>query len=170
MAGPSDTTTIADLDKVVASDIHVKFADKKWKLPGDAPSELLLRITLLTEELEQAIEARNAEDMLALREEISENVEELFRLRNPSLPEGTIRMSDGQVGELVAKLFAHYYGAAIEDAASEEDNEGGDRPTEDQEPETTPSSASEKPSPRRPRAPRKRRGAAASRSSASSAT
>lgn len=172
MAASKDTSTIADLDKVVASDIYVVLNGERRPLPGDAPSELLLRITLLSEELEKAVEAKDAPRMLEIREEISANVEELFALRNPQLPEGSITLSDAQVGELVAKLFAHYYGKAVEDAAAEEEAEAA-RPTEEEPeaetPPTTPRSESAKPSPpSSARRSRRARSSARSRSSASS--
>lgn len=172
MADKGSTSVIADLDVVVASDIYVVLGGKKRPLPGDAPSELLLRVTLLSEQLEDAVQDKDPERMLELREEISENVEELFRLRNPTLPDGSINLSDGQVGELVAKLFKHYYGKAIEDAEAEE--AGSTRPTAaEPEPEeaeeTTPPPESAKPSRPRQAAPKRRR-SSRSRSSASSRT
>jgi hypothetical protein len=167
MAGKGNTTVIADLDTVVSPNIYVQLDGAKHPLPGDAPSELLLRVTLLSEDLEGAVEAKDPERMLELREEISESVEELFRLRNPALEAGTINLSDGQVGELVAKLFKHYYGKAVEDAEVEE---GGERPTEPEAeaPETPQRPRSEQPS--RTRQAGKRRRSPRSRSSASSRT
>ena len=173
----STTTLVADLDKVVSANIHVQLDGVKHALPGDSPSELLLRITLLSEQLEEAVQAQDADRMLEIREEISDNVEELFRLRNPLLEEGSINLSDIQVGELVSKLFAHYYGAAIEDARREAEEEAAAaRPTPaeaEAETPTSPSSRSEKPTPpSSSRAPRRRRrtSSARSRSSASPKT
>jgi hypothetical protein len=176
-APEESTSLVADLDKVVSPNIYVQLEGVKHALPGDSPSELLLRITLLSEQLEEAVEAKEAERMLEIREEISDNVEDLFRLRNPLLEENSINLSDVQVGELVSKLFAHYYGAAIEDARAEAEAEAaGTRPTqaeEEAETPTSPSSRSEKPSPASssqgaPR--RRRRSSTRSRSSASQKT
>lgn len=173
MAGAKDTSIIADLDQVVAPDIRVVLNGEKHRLPGDAPSELLLRVTLLSEKLEEAVEAKDAPRMLEIREEISESVEELFLLRNPQLPEGSINLSDSQVGELVSKLFQHYYGKAVEDAAREEAERPTEPTAEEQEPEEDaipPRQRSERPSQPSSTAPRPRRKRARSRSSASSPT
>lgn len=168
MASKADNASvIADLDKVVAPDIYVILEGKKRALPGDAPTEILLRVTLLNEDLEAATEAKDGDRMLELREEISGQIEELFALRDPQLPEGSLHLSDAQVGELTSKLFLHYYGGAVEDAQREAEEEGGARPTEPEAeepptPPTTPPSRSGSRS--RARSGRKRRAPAASRS------
>lgn len=132
MAG-GESVGFIDLDAVLAPDIKVKLNDAEWKLPGDAPTELLLGIILLSEQAQKAIEDDDTEKMLDLRAEISDRVEELFAMRQ-EVPEGFgASLADAQIGELVQKLFAHYY------ADDEDDPEaGGGRPTGASEPASTP--------------------------------
>lgn len=145
---------LVDLDAVVAPDIRVKFDDTTYRLPGDAPSETLLRIQLVSEQLQQAVGDTDVDKLLLLREELSEQIEALFSIRQEIEP-GSIQLSERQIGELLAHLFKHYFD--IEDAGEE----GGERPTS-----TPPRQRSAKRSPRSSgvRAPK------ASRSSTSSQT
>jgi hypothetical protein len=114
--------------------------------------------------------------MLEVREEITDNVDDLFRMRDPQLEPGTFLLSDAQVGELVAKLFAHYYGAAMDDAAKERLEAESARPTQEgpaaepPAPPTTQKSGSAKSSQTRSDRPRRQGRRARSRSSASSRT
>lgn len=124
---------IHDLDAVVAEDLRVKLGGQTWRLPGDPPSELLLRIIHLQQQLGKAAnEAQNqptnatedeqaemTETLLAIREQIAEQLGELFAMRNQDFEPGTLQMSDAQVVSLVNFLFEQYNA----------DEEGGDRPT-----------------------------------------
>lgn len=150
---------LIDLDAVVPEDLEVQIAGQIYRLPGDAPTEMVLRLSVLAERLESAgADGKNMEEMLEMREELSAEIEALFRLRQPELEEGSLELSDRQVGTLIAKLFGYYYGRVDPEA----DDEGGDRPTE--------SGASSPPKPRssgrsRPRSRPKARKASASSTS-----
>lgn len=144
MAG-GESIGMIDLDAVLADDLPVKLNGKTWKLPGDAPTELLLSIILLSEQAQEAIEKEDTDRMLEVRAEMSDRVEDLFALRQ-EVPEGFgAALVDAQIGELVAKLFAHYYPSG---------EGGGGRPTPEPEAETPQSSRSSGRS--RPRSPRSR--------------
>jgi hypothetical protein len=116
---------LVDLDAVVSPDIRVKFDDTTYRLPGDAPSETLLRIQLISEQLSQAVTDTDVDKLLQLREELSEQIEALFSIRQDVDP-GSIQLSEKQIEELLSQLFKHYFGV---DVGGEEDGEGGDRPT-----------------------------------------
>jgi hypothetical protein len=113
---------LIDLDAVVSPDVRVKFDDVEYRLPGDAPSETLLRIQVISEQLGKAVGDTDVDKLLALREELSETLEELFSIKQDIEP-GTINLSEKQIGELLTALFEHYYSEA------EEAVEGGERPT-----------------------------------------
>jgi hypothetical protein len=122
-----------DLDKVVATPIPVKVGSETYKLPGDAPSELLLRIIVLVDEVEKAgrgegLEGDTPEEiaeagihvMLAKRQDLNAAIEELFSIEQ-EIDEGEIELSDPQIAALVQALFSRYYPGTGE--------EGGARPT-----------------------------------------
>lgn len=139
---------LIDLDAVLAEDIYVQLAGERYALPGDAPSEILLKILLLSESLENVAKENDAGRILAVREQITEKVDELFMLRNDpevfpdqrlvSGEEGdedaeyepSMGLSDAQIGALVGALFETYYAvpAGAADVAAGA-GEGGGRPT-----------------------------------------
>lgn len=143
-AAASDGRLI-DLDAVLAEDIQVQIDGDKWPLPGDAPSEILLKILLLSETLENVAKENDAGRILEVREQITEKVDELFALRTdpedfPSQRlvrgeegeegaeyEPTMGLSDARVGALVSSLFEVYY--TLPEGAAEAAEEGGARPT-----------------------------------------
>jgi len=117
-----------DLDAVLASPIKVKVDGATYKLPGDAPSELLLSIILATERLEEAVKENEPKRLQEIRGEVSDLVTELFSILQ-EVDEGFgSGLADIQIGELVSKLFAHYYKV----------DEDGDRPTADKPEAETP--------------------------------
>ncbi|HXS25887.1 MAG TPA: hypothetical protein VN719_16750 [Gemmatimonadales bacterium] len=114
-----ESAGLIDLDAVLAPDIRVKLGGETYRLPGDAPTETLLSIVQLTEEMDKAVKATDETRILELRAEMAERVEDLFALRQ-DIPEGFgAAIPEVQTVELVRRLFQHYYG----------DGEGGDRPT-----------------------------------------
>ncbi len=146
MAG-GESVGFIDLDAVLAPPIKVKLEGKEWKLPGDAPTELLLSIVLLSEQAQEAIDKEDTERMMELRAEMSERIEDLFAMHQ-EVPEGFgSQLVDAQIGELVSKLFEHYYSGG--------DEEDGDRPTPAAAtPPSSRSSARSRPSSSRARKPR----------------
>jgi hypothetical protein len=98
-----------DLDAVVSPDIRVALNGTRYRLPGDAPSETMLHMLMLFQQFEEIDPTQDPQKLVDLREELAEEVENLFRIRQPDLPEGSITLSDPQLGELLAKLFSHYY-------------------------------------------------------------
>jgi hypothetical protein len=158
MAGES--IGIIDLDAVLKPDIKVKLDGTEWRLPGDPPTEILLNIVVLSEEMEKAVDADDSDRMLEIRRELTDAVEDLFSMRQ-EIPEGFgAGLVDAQISELVSKLFAHYYPGM-----------GGDRPTPEPAAEEPPETARPRSSERSPKSsararPRKR----ASASSKSSTT
>lgn len=138
-----------DLDEVISSDLLVVVAGVEHRLPGDAPAELLLRLSMLAEKIEKGTD--EPEEMLTLREEFGAELEQLFRVRQPDLPEGAINLTDAQAAILLSKLFDHYFQLS----------EGGERPTSP----TTEAAKPPKPSPSRRRSAAARSKAAASSTS-----
>lgn len=128
------TAKLIDLDAVVPDDLRVKLNGKTYKLPGDAPTELLLRLSLQAEKFNEAKD-KAPEELLEMREELGGLIEDLFALRN-DLEDGEIELTDRQVAELLESLFAIYF------AVDGDTEEGGDRPT-------PPSTKSSRPSKRR---------------------
>lgn len=111
---------LIDLDAVMQPDLRVRLGGVDYRLPGDAPSEVLLRISVLADELAKQSTSANfdPEQLLGVRTELGEAVEELFRIRQPELD--SLSLSDTQIAQLMEALFAHYF---------PKDEEGGDRPT-----------------------------------------
>ncbi len=166
MAG--ETIGIIDLDSVLKPDIKVKLDGEEYKLPGDPPTEVLLSIVVLSEEMEKAVEADDSDRMLEIRGELTDRVEDLFSMRQSDIPEGFgSTLVDAQISELVNKLFAHYYPGMG----------GGERPTSpeaEEESAEEPAPSETPPRPRRQprsraRSPRAKK-TAASASSKSSTT
>lgn len=161
---------ILDLNAVIPDDILVELGEnedgsaKRYAFPGDAPMEDLLRLMVKAKAVDEF--RGSAEEALELREDLSADVEDLFRLRNPDLEDGEIHLTDTQLGELLMGLM-RIYSEALQEAAAEalEDagDEGGTRPTS-----TRRSSKNGKPS--RASSGRRRKAKAASASSTSSQT
>ena len=137
-----------DLDALLPDDIPVKLGGVTYKLPGDPPVELLLRLQLLAQKIDEAQDAA-PEELLKLREELAAEIEELFSLRNELSEDEPIQLTDRQTAGLLEQLFEKYF-------AVEED---GDRPTS-----TKAKPKSSRPSARKSPA-RARRAAASSTSS-----
>lgn len=146
---------LIDLNAVISPDINVRLGDKSYKLPGDAPVEDLLRLMVKAEELDKT-ENKAPQEILEEREEIAADVEELFRIRQPNLPEGEISLSDAQLVELLVGL-SRIYNEALADAQSAA---GGGRPTQ-----TPPKPRRRKPSATSSARRRPRSGSASSTSS-----
>lgn len=151
---------LLDLDAVVAEDLEVKLGGRNWKLPGDAPSELLLRIIHLQQELfragteaeemgevdaEQEAEVTNR--LLGLRSQLTERLAELFSMRNEHADDCSswdeegecdcglkLELSDVQIGTLIGWLIEQYGMAG-----------DGDRPTKASTPRKPKSSKPSRP-------------------------
>jgi len=159
---------VIDLTKVAAPDIPVKTrraddSEARWRLPGNAPSGLMVELMVLLREVDQAPDD-DLELIADLRAQIQEKVDELFALRNKDYQDGDVKLNDEELGTLVAGLFKRYYDG------NEPEGEGGGRPTEEEPP-----SASTSATPQRQRSERRSRGSsrqrkAPSRSSTSSPT
>lgn len=175
-AKPTDAGLI-DLTAVSRPDIRVKLSTADGKseirrIPGNAPSGLLIDMMVLLREIDKQ-EPDDLEAIAALRDELQEKVDDLFAMRDPDYADGDVKLSDEEMGMLVASMFQQYYDRATE--SPDEDDEGdGDRPTEAAEEEEPPKSASTPPrqrsaarSPRRSSAAKRK---PRSRSSTSSAT
>jgi hypothetical protein len=127
----SDAPRILDLNAVVAPDIFVELGQdengrpKRYPFPGDAPMEDLLRLMVKANAVDTF--EGSPEDLLAMREDLGEDVDDLFRLRTPDLDEDEIHLSDGQLGELLVGLMRIYSEALS--AAADGGDEGGARPT-----------------------------------------
>lgn len=125
---------ILDLNRVLAPDIFVEVGKdengepRRYAFPGDAPMEDLLRLMIEAENLTKVDPTQTTpEEMLEMREQLDADVEDLFRLRNPELEEGEIRLTDRQTGELIYGLMRLYN--EIMAGEAEPDEEGGARPT-----------------------------------------
>ena len=134
-----------DLDALLPEDIRVRLGGTDYKLPGDPPVELLLRLQLLAQKIDEAKDD-SPENMLSLRKELAEELEELFAIRNDLGEDDRIELTDRQTAGLLNDLFEKYF--AVED---------GDRPTTPQKPRSS--------KPSRRRSPAKGRKAAASSTS-----
>lgn len=120
----SDTPDLIDLDAVVAPDLRVKLNGTVYRLPGDAPTEQLLRLQVLANRLDRESDGKNPEELLEMREELSAEIADLFRIREPDLDDEGLDLSDAQAVELMRRLFEAYY-----PGGDGEDEEGGARPT-----------------------------------------
>jgi hypothetical protein len=155
---------IIDLTKVAAPDIRVKLrrsddTDAIYRIPGNAPSGLMVELMVLLREVDQA--ENDDLDLIAdLRVQIQEKIDDLFMLRNKDYEDGEIKLNDEELATLVAGLFSRYYNTDVE--------ESGDRPTESETEEaaTADSTPRSEPRSRKSSAARKAR----SRSSTSSRT
>lgn len=110
--------TFIDLDAVVSPDIRVTLNEIRYRLPGDAPSETMLHLLILFQGFETIDPEKDPQKLVDLREELADEVEALFRIRQPDLESGAITLSDPQLGELLSGLFKHYY----PNADTEEEN------------------------------------------------
>lgn len=163
---------IIDLTTVAAPDIRVKMkcADDTtaiYRVPGNAPSGLMIEMLVLLREVDK-VDPEDIELVADLRIQLQEKVDELFTLRNADYAIGDIKLGDEELAFLVHGLFQRYY----DSAPPAEGDEGGDRPTGEEEQAETPSSTSTPPrrrsgQPSRPRSPQAR---APSPSSTSSPT
>lgn len=178
MADAADQGMI-DLTAVSRPDIRVKLttADGKSeirRIPGNAPSGLLIDMMVLLREIDKQ-EPDDLEAIASLRDELQEKVDDLFAMRDPDYADGDVKLSDEEMGMLVASMFQRYYDRAKPDGDGEGGEGDGDRPTEAaEEPEAEPKSAST-PARQRSAARSPRRSSAAkrkprSRSSTSSPT
>lgn len=123
---------LIDLDAVVSPDLRVQLNGVKYRLPGDAPAEIMLAIGVLLGELNDLDEQTGAERMLELREELGEKIEDLFRVRQPDLEVGALMLTDTQILELVTKLSVAY--GVVDEAELEDD---ADPPTTAEKPKTS---------------------------------
>lgn len=114
---------LIDLDAVISEPVVVKLKGEEHMLPGDAPTEDLLRLSVKAERMEKEAEGKTPEELLEMREDLAGDIEDLFRLEDPDLEEGAISLADSQFRELLDRLFEIYYPNAM--AAPE----GGARPT-----------------------------------------
>jgi len=138
---------LIDLDAFVAPDIQVKLNGETYKLPGDAPSEIILRMTNLFGTLaDEETGADNLDRILALREELSELTLELFQERQPELED--IRLTDGQIIQLVSSLMKVYTASDEEEAETD-----ATRPTKPSAPKKKSGARSARNSRARTRAP-----------------
>lgn len=158
---------IIDLTAVSAPDIRVRLrcADdsvEEYRIPGNAPSGILVDLMVLLREVDAA-EADDLGLIADLRSQIQEKSDDLFLLRNSTYEPGDVKLSDPELGALVAGMFRQYYGV---------DAEGGDRPTVPEEEPETPAATPPKPrsGQRSGKSSRAARAPARSRSSTSSPT
>lgn len=141
---------IIDLTKVAAPDIRTKLrraddTDVIYRLPGNAPSGLMIELMVLLREIDAA-DSEDLDLIADLRNQVQEKIDSLFALRNKDYVEGDVELNDEELATLVAGLFQRYY-----------NQEDGDRPTEP-ETETSNSEDSTPPRPRsEPRSPRSSR-------------
>lgn len=163
MAASPDLGLI-DLTKVASPDIRVKLrhaddTDAVYRLPGNAPSGLMIELMVLLREIDAA-DNDDLELVADLRGQLQEKVDDLFAIRNKDYAEGDVRLDDEELAALISGLFQRYYNA----------EESGARPTEPEtEPEEEPSTPPRPRSARRsPQSSRARK--APSRSSTSSPT
>lgn len=112
---------LIDLSGVLRPDIRVKFDPgaqaKVYRLPGDPPNELWLRLGMLLGELGGLEEDSPPSRALELREELTDSIYELFRLRQ-DVEDGDINLTDAQIVALFNQLAATY-ATAVEEAAPE---------------------------------------------------
>jgi hypothetical protein len=107
---PDDTDRLIDLDAVLAEPIPVKLGGDTYYLPGDAPVEEMLRLELKAEKLSTEVKGKTAEEILEMREDLAADVDDLFRLQDSEqLPEGGLRLTDGQLQSLLTRLYEIYY-------------------------------------------------------------
>jgi hypothetical protein len=96
-----------DLDAVVRPDIRVQINEETYRLPGDPNAEILLRIGVLYQQIEQS-DGEDIDGILDLREQLQETVHSLFALRQPDLDPADLTLSDRQILTLVNRLMAMY--------------------------------------------------------------
>lgn len=94
---------LLDLDAVARPDktVELEQAGRKvrYRLPGDPPSGLVVRMDVLNRELTRAQDDKDAEAAQELSEQLREIVLELFQLRQPDLDMGFIdSLSYDQLG------------------------------------------------------------------------
>lgn len=76
---------LLDLDAVARPDKTVELQGQRYRLPGDPPSGLVVRMDMLNRELDRAREDADPERSGDLSEQLRELVLEIFQLRQPDL-------------------------------------------------------------------------------------